>query len=150
MNKEGPIADASGNFQWFVKQCTSSSFVTLDDEKYLQTYLVHWLEEGNGIEYTGRNYETYLQVVADLADTALRGELDLNYMGIAGYGSTVRERRLEGIHEPGREYSSFLDRATYEVAAYRHENHGRRSLAEELPLPPHAPDRSRAEPGTRS
>lgn len=138
MERRGsPMQAARQSFEFFVSRFDTSDVSTVDEE-HLQTYLVYWLEEGNGVEYTGRNYETYLRAVVEIADAALQGELDMDYIGSADVGRTdARVRRLKGIHHPDGSESAFLDRATYEIAAYRHENRQRGMLNEELPQPPH-------------
>lgn len=129
------ISDARSNFEEFVRRHDTQYLRNNPEEaSCLQEYLMAWLENGNGVELTGRNYETYLHVVIDIADAAFRGELNFNYAGReeADYADR-RERRIAAIHDETLAGAEALTRSGYEVTAYRREHSGKGILFEDLP-----------------
>jgi hypothetical protein len=88
MEQTGPIADAREAFEKFI-----SIYLHSEDDSLLQEWLRDWLLFGNGVEYTGRNYETYLRVALDIADATMRGEISFDYCGtenIDAFPRTIR------------------------------------------------------------
>lgn len=127
MHEYGPIAEGRGSFQRFVMRHDASYVEHPEEEEYLQTYMMAWLETGEGVERTGKNYETYLRVALEIADATLRGELNFALRG--GPQERRCERHITGLHEPSYESSQFLDRMTYELAVQRYERSERERLA---------------------
>lgn len=115
------IANARRSFEYFARNLQTDPHDV--EFNYLQEWLGQWLEHGDGPAATGGNYETWLRVCIDIADAVMRHELSLNYAGTeeAGYAD-ARERRIEGLHEPGYTGAYFLDRAGYEAEVYQREH----------------------------
>ncbi len=79
MHEFGPIAEGRSSFQRFVMSHDASYDEHPEEEEYLQTYLMAWLETGEGVERTGKNYETYLRVALEIADAKLTSECGIGY-----------------------------------------------------------------------
>jgi hypothetical protein len=130
MYKEGPIAEASRALESHAQRVRTVA--PEEDDAYLGDFLKSWLQNGSGIEETGGEYETYLRVVLNLADQALRGELDVNYRGTPEQNyEDARQRRIVAIDDEGPTGGYALDRATYEQIRFRFLNAGRGLLEEE-------------------
>ncbi len=127
MQEYGPIAEGRGSFQRFVISHDASYVEHSEEEEYLQTYMMAWLETGEGVERTRKNYETYLRVALEIADATFRGKFDFTLRG--GLQDRRCERHIKGLHEPSYEGSQFLDRMTYEIAVQRYERSEREKLA---------------------
>ncbi|MEC3976225.1 hypothetical protein [Amycolatopsis sp. H20-H5] len=128
MEEKNPIAFARDNFAGFVCRLELSGYDEGTDS-YLQEYLTGWLEEGNGIELTGGNYETYLRVALDIADAAMCGAINFDYQGTKDYAfKDAYPRRVVAIHQPNAPSSHYADRQEYEVIAYRRAHPGRGDL----------------------
>lgn len=149
MQEHGPIVEARSDFERFVSNYPGIENISrinagfppvprdLDDmpveeqeEVYLQEYLMTWLERGNGVELTGRNYATYLRVALDIADAAMRGKIDFDYKGseARGYKDAYR-RGVVGVHQAGLTASDALDPARYDILVTQWEFRGTGKLA---------------------
>jgi hypothetical protein len=129
MEQTGPIADAREAFEKFI-----SIYLHSEDDSLLQEWLRDWLLFGNGVEYTGRNYETYLRVALDIADATMRGEISFDYCGTENIDAFPRT--IRAIHDPDGLGAHYADRAEYEVAVCRWEHQGRGILTEDNQTPP--------------
>ncbi len=117
----GRPADPQGSYDTPVEE---------QDEAYLQEYLLAWLERGNGVEFTGRSYETYLRVALDIADATMRGAIQFDYKGSEKQDyKDAYPRRVIGIHQPGLSAQDFSDRALYDQAVTRWEFRGSGKLS---------------------
>lgn len=122
MERSGPIYNATESFKVFVETFDSRQSPIDPSGRYLQTYLTAWLESGDGIVETGGNSQTYLRVALNIADAAMRKQIDFDYLG--GQGAESPEdgyaRTVEALHEPGN-YGNFeshyADPAQYERIA---------------------------------
>lgn len=113
---------------------------------YLQEYLGAWLVADNGgaVEYTGRNYTSYLRVCYYIADIVFKGEEEmLSCPGIASEASAKEDsneirttsdppsRQVIGLLNPDPENEAvFLDSDFYATVAYQQE-HGSRGWREQ-------------------
>jgi hypothetical protein len=122
MEAVGPIYDARRAFQTWV--ATKFTF-RREGEEYLQEYLLAWLEEGDGLEWTGRSYENYLRVALDIADATMRGQIKFDYVGTEenNYEDGFK-REVVAIHEDDMPASHYAERMTYDVTVYRREYEG--------------------------
>src|SRR5256885_2917934 len=132
MEKGGPIARARKGFQQFVREFDDTFARHGGEFEYLQDWLYAWLQAGNGIEWTGRSYETYLRTCLDIADAAFRGQINYDYRGSAKENyRDARPRRIEAIHNPDNsDEAYYADRATYEQLATELEYDSLRELTQ--------------------
>jgi hypothetical protein len=139
MQQCNTISEARWFFRQFVESWDGSPHaprsqggnINESEMGYLQEYLAYWIEVGDGIPATGRNFETYMRVVVDIADAVVRGEISCDYKGTeeAGYQDAY-QRNVVGIHDEGYAGSRAFEKEHYEVVAYRREH---------LPDPLHPP-----------
>ena len=99
-----------------------------EPERYLGHWFVDWLKNGNGIEFTGRNYETYLRVCLHVADAVLRS--DIRLQSVNSDLEDCYPREIVGIDDPG-EPSHYDDRLLFDVSVTRWEHQRRGILAVE-------------------
>lgn len=134
MEQSGPIKEARRQFQRFVRHFDISTPRGDDPEhRYLGGWLRSWLAFGNGFEYTGRNHATYLRVALDVADAAMRGEIDWNYAGTSEnrYEDGYKREGIVALHDPDAEVSSnYTDPVDYERLLFTWEHH-REQLTDE-------------------
>ncbi len=90
---------------------------------YVGSLIMEWILFGDGVEYTGRHYETYLRVCLAIANAAMNGEVRV-------LGTDRKAMHINGIENPNVELD-YTDRAFYEVAVTRWEHEGRGILSDE-------------------
>lgn len=145
MEKTGPIADARHAFERFVAGFDTSTYGPREEHgfTYLQEWLHTWLVFGDGVEYTGRSYETYLRVALDIADAAMRGEVRWDYRGTEEENWTDGYERepVTAIHNPDSytRGDHYADRVNYEVSVVRWERSGTDRLTENSSYRPPEP-----------
>ena len=124
MERPGPISEARNSFARFVREHELPPRVAEPTTSApLQEWLMRWLEHGDGVEFTGGSYETFLRVALDVADAAIRGELRLDFEGTeAGNYKDGYKRTLSGIHEPDHTAEHIFNRVGFETTVYRREH----------------------------
>jgi len=103
------------------------------DFTHLQDYLAAWLEDGDGVEYTGRSYEAWLETAVHVADALFRDPSLIDYVGTpkteveyaADPSDDAHSRRVVGIVDPNDSSSLVFDRQYYNVIAYRQDHPSR-------------------------
>jgi hypothetical protein len=118
------------NFQRFIDEQGDVDDVYFEPGerfRYLGNWIKEWLRFGDGVEFTGRNYETYLRVCLDIADAALCGQVDFSRLARTANLPPVQIDGIDNPHDP----TDYADRAIYEVAVTRWEHGGRGILAED-------------------
>lgn len=114
-----------------------------DNFSHLQDYLCVWLEEpeAGGVEYTGRNYETWLRTALHIADAVFKNPSLLDYRPTVPdltdeefaaatpeeheqrrIAAEPRPRPIEGIIDPDNNSSYAFDRHYYEVQVWRQDH----------------------------
>jgi hypothetical protein len=140
MEQSGPIVTARREFQKFVRHFDISTLVGDDPEyRYLGGWLQSWLVFGNGFEYTGRNHATYLRVALDVADAAMRGEIDWNYAGTweNGWKDGYEREGIVALHDPDAEVSAnYADPVDYDVLLFKWEHRREQLTGEGAELKP--------------
>ena len=108
-----------------------------DDFTHLADYLAEWLEHGDGVTETGRNFETWLKTALYAANAVMRDPEILEYQPAsqsvlsteqqaamsasetADYYASGRPqpRQIDGIFDPESSSSMIFDRHYYEYRA---------------------------------
>ncbi|MCA1604320.1 MAG: hypothetical protein LC775_02295, partial [Acidobacteria bacterium] len=100
------VEDARDRFFEFAQHRDTAAYQ--DDFTHLQDYLAAWLEESDGVEYTGRSYESWLETAIHVAGALFKDPSLLDYSGTpkteteyaADPTDDAHSRRVVGIVDP--------------------------------------------------
>jgi hypothetical protein len=121
------------SFERFVKRTYTEPAENRRGERhrYLGGWLSLWRDFGDGVEYSGRHFETWLRLCLEIADAAMQGQISFNYRGTPEEDYQDKfARQIDGIDN--RENPTYYDdRTRYEIAVTRWEHEGRGILADD-------------------